>query len=95
MPVWHQNGKVLSCSDAVAKAIEWHIQKMKTHRGSAGEKEMFLNHPEVSASRDRERKNPSQGMSGIFLRGACPECGGPLLFEEGCVKCFCGYSDCG
>ncbi|MGD0915654.1 MAG: hypothetical protein ABSB22_04255, partial [Thermodesulfobacteriota bacterium] len=31
----------------------------------------------------------------IFLRGACPECGGPLLFEEGCVKCLCGYSDCG
>jgi hypothetical protein len=31
----------------------------------------------------------------IFQRGACPECGGPLIFEEGCAKCFCGYSDCG
>jgi hypothetical protein len=30
-----------------------------------------------------------------FQRGACPECGGPLFFEEGCVKCLCGYSDCG
>ncbi len=95
MPVWHQNGKVLSCSDAVAKAIEWHIQKMKIQRGRAGEKEMLLTHPEVGTARDRERKNPSQGMSGVFLRGACPECGGPLIFEEGCVKCFCGYSDCG
>ncbi len=95
MPVWHQNGKVLSCADAVAKAIEWHIQKMKTQRGTAVEKEMFLNHPEISATRYRERKNPAQGMSGVFLRGACPECGGPLIFEEGCVKCFCGYSDCG
>jgi ribonucleoside-diphosphate reductase alpha chain len=95
MPVWHQNGKVLSCADAVAKAIEWHIQKMKTQRGTAVEKEMFLNHPEISATRYRERKNPSQEMSGVFLRGACPECGGPLIFEEGCMKCFCGYSDCG
>ena len=88
MPVWHQNGKVLSCSDAVAKAIEWHIQKMRTQRGSAIEKEMPPYHPE-------ERKYSPQGMSGVFLRGACPECGGSLIFEEGCVKCFCGYSDCG
>jgi ribonucleoside-diphosphate reductase alpha chain len=95
MPVWHQNGKVLSCSDAVAKAIEWHIQKMRTQRGSAKEKEMPPYHPEVGTTRNRERKNSPQGMSGVFLRGACPECGGPLIFEEGCVKCFCGYSDCG
>jgi len=27
--------------------------------------------------------------------GACPECGGPLVHEEGCVKCHgCGYSQC-
>lgn len=95
MPVWHQNGKVLSCSDAVAKAIEWHIQKMKTQRGGAIEKEILPNHPEVGVIRNQERKNPTQGMRGVFLRGACPECGGPLIFEEGCVKCFCGYSDCG
>jgi ribonucleoside-diphosphate reductase alpha chain len=95
MPVWHQNGKVLSCSDAVAKAIEWHIQKKKTQRSGAEENEILLNHPETGAAPDRERKKSSQRMSGVFLRGACPECGGPLIFEEGCVKCFCGYSDCG
>jgi hypothetical protein len=25
MPVWAQEGKILSCSDAVGKAIEWHL----------------------------------------------------------------------
>jgi ribonucleoside-diphosphate reductase alpha chain len=95
MPVWHQNGKVLSCSDAVAKAIEWHIQKMRAQRGGVIEKEMPTNPPEVGTTRNRERKNSPQGMSGVFLRGACPECGGSLIFEEGCMKCFCGYSDCG
>ncbi len=88
MPVWHQNGKVLSCSDAVAKAIEWHIQKMRVQRGGAIEWGMSPNHPE-------ERKNSPKGMDSVFLRGACPECGGSLIFEEGCMKCFCGYSDCG
>ncbi|MFQ6048357.1 MAG: vitamin B12-dependent ribonucleotide reductase [Phycisphaerae bacterium] len=25
----------------------------------------------------------------------CPECGGPLVFEEGCAKCYaCGYAQC-
>jgi ribonucleoside-diphosphate reductase alpha chain len=75
MPVWYQEGKILSCSDAIAKAIEWHLQDKKKVKG---EVEAFLNEPVQ-----------------IFLRGACPECGGPLLFEEGCVKCLCGYSDCG
>jgi ribonucleoside-diphosphate reductase alpha chain len=95
MPVWHQNGKVLSCADAVAKAIEWHIQKMKTKRSGPAERESSADHSEVDTTRSHERKRPVQGMSGVFLRGACPECGGPLIFEEGCVKCFCGYSDCG
>ena len=27
MPVWYQDGKVLSCSDAIAKAIEWHLNE--------------------------------------------------------------------
>jgi ribonucleoside-diphosphate reductase alpha chain len=95
MPVWHQNGKVLSCSDAVAKAIEWHIQKMKSKRGAPLERERWSNPSEVSVALNREGENPPQEMRGVFFRGACPECGGPLIFEEGCVKCFCGYSDCG
>ena len=27
--------------------------------------------------------------------GACPDCGGTLFYQEGCVKCYCGYSKCG
>jgi len=95
MPVWHQSGKVLSCSDAMAKAIEWHIQKMRAQRIGALGREALSTPPEIDVSRGRENPKTPQGMSGVFLRGACPECGGPLIFEEGCVKCFCGYSDCG
>jgi len=26
----------------------------------------------------------------------CPDCGAPLRFEEGCMKCeSCGFSKCG
>ncbi len=88
VPVWYQEGKILSCSDAVAKAIEWHLQ---------------MKRPIQTKDSPREGTFISKGSLGqtitpsptLFLRGACPECGGPLIFEEGCVKCMCGYSDCG
>jgi ribonucleoside-diphosphate reductase alpha chain len=90
-PVWYREGKVLSCSDAVAKAIEWHLQE-KEKRAK--------NKPEIKTSSPKhppqeERDSRQRGLDLVFQRGACPECGGPLLFEEGCVKCVCGYSDCG
>ncbi|HEX7039405.1 MAG TPA: LAGLIDADG family homing endonuclease [Trueperaceae bacterium] len=37
------------------------------------------------------------GVENVLNRGkACPDCGAPLRFEEGCQKCeSCGYSKCG
>ena len=91
-PVWHREGKILSCADAIGKAIDWHLQ---------GKKDLL---PVTYAERGvppaetnvMTKASPSRSDSGsVFLRGACPECGGPLFFEEGCAKCVCGYSDCG
>jgi ribonucleoside-diphosphate reductase alpha chain len=85
MPVWHQEGKVHSCADAIAKAIEWHLQgKVEVSPASSNPERT---HPHVNLHRDESFS--------VVQRGACPECGGPLMFEEGCVKCLCGYSDCG
>jgi len=89
-PVWYREGKVLSCADAVSKAIEWHLQgengvpAARQIPNSGGEHRV---HQEGSFFADN--------TAPVFQRGACPECGGPLIFEEGCVKCLCGYSDCG
>jgi ribonucleoside-diphosphate reductase alpha chain len=37
------------------------------------------------------------GVENVLQRGkGCPDCGTPLRFEEGCMKCeSCGYSKCG
>ncbi len=86
-PVWYKEGKILSCADAVAKAIEWHIQSKKENPK-----------PSIEIFK-MSTKGDSMVMKTVSPyenhRGACPECGGPLIYEEGCVKCLCGYSDCG
>jgi ribonucleoside-diphosphate reductase alpha chain len=88
MPVWHHQGKILSCADAIGKAIEWHLE-MKKERSQEEEKGHQGSHPQLLLDHAR-----SESLSSV-QRGACPECGGPLRFEEGCAKCVCGYSDCG
>jgi ribonucleoside-diphosphate reductase alpha chain len=90
-PVWYRGGKILSCSDAIGKAIEWHLQEKEGRMKTEPETRMFVpKHPLQEGERFFQRS-----LSIVFQRGACPECGGPLIFEEGCVKCYCGYSDCG
>jgi hypothetical protein len=37
-------------------------------------------------------------VQSIVIPGAqvCPDCGGPLIYAQGCVGCpLCGYSACG
>ncbi|BDV43469.1 ribonucleotide-diphosphate reductase subunit alpha [Geotalea uraniireducens] len=67
-PAGFGESKVLSCADAVAKAIQAHMQAAGYDTG------LELQAPE---------------------RGACPECGGIVEHEGGCMVCrVCGYSEC-
>jgi ribonucleoside-diphosphate reductase alpha chain len=97
MPVWYQEGKILSCADAIAKAIEWHLQdKEKVEVEGSTSVQALQTSTKAEDGLILPVKQASMNASvQLFLRGACPECGGPLLFEEGCIKCLCGYSDCG
>jgi ribonucleoside-diphosphate reductase alpha chain len=60
--------KILSCADAVAKAIQSHLSA--NGYGTISKK--------IS-----------------LLKGACPDCGGIVVHEGGCMVCrMCGYSEC-
>ncbi|TYP47440.1 intein/intein [Thermosediminibacter litoriperuensis] len=86
--------KVLSCPDAIARAIERHIGANSAEGGngielikkiySAGDTAMTVD------GSDPERK-PERGQ-----RTYCPECNSVLEHESGCIVCrSCGYSKCG
>ncbi len=91
LPAWGGNGgKIMSCADAVAKAIEWYMESVDTLlSGSAPEA------PErLTASPVAKRSSRADGDLEI-ARGACPDCGSQVEMQEGCLKCrSCGFSEC-
>lgn len=76
-PLLARGGPILSCPDAIAKAIEMHLGKEKP-------KEVMAEIPSL------------EDFGRGFPVGVCPDCGNPLIYEEGCRVCKqCGYSTCG
>jgi ribonucleoside-diphosphate reductase alpha chain len=87
--------KVLSCPDAIGRAIERSIGKKLVPNGNAVE---IIDRPyfdeETACSRDATR--PSGSPDKQDSSAVCPECGSALEHESGCVMCrTCGYSKCG
>ncbi|HMM59755.1 MAG TPA: TSCPD domain-containing protein, partial [Candidatus Rifleibacterium sp.] len=78
--------KVLSCPDAIGKAIEqYHLSAKDTFaKNSAPQAEK-----RPSGKKDLLLDNPEPGA-------VCPECGEGLEHDGGCVICkYCGFSKCG
>ncbi len=89
LPVGYGAGKVTSCSDAMAKAMEWYML-FKMNRNNSP-----LN-MEGGMGVAMDTKTPIQAAPAVFKRGACPDCGGSVEHADGCVVCRgCGYTECG
>jgi len=55
--------------------------------------EKYIKEEGITDSKVPESKSPSMGKSG---QGQCPDCGGPLIYQEGCNICLnCGFTKCG
>jgi ribonucleoside-diphosphate reductase alpha chain len=87
--------RVYSIPDAIAKAIKRHIGMQRTGIQPAVETFDELG---GAVETDVELEKESRDAAELLKKGLnpeCPECGKPLVFEEGCVKCHaCGYSEC-
>ncbi|MEA3442060.1 MAG: vitamin B12-dependent ribonucleotide reductase [Chloroflexota bacterium] len=86
---WEQGHAVMSCADAIAGVIEKYVsQGSADHPGSGSE---------YSVSRQAVENLGSETSSfGSGITGQCPECGGPLIYQEGCNICLdCGFTKCG
>ncbi len=85
-PLWQPGGMVLSCSDAVAKALERFVKDRPTATG------------QVPAAALPEGKGAAVKQNYVDKGDVCPECpecGSMVEYVEGCVVCrTCGFSKC-
>ena len=84
---WEQGRAVTSCADAIASVLQKHIKRESGTSSDVPSSEVIGN-TEVSQS----------GKSPVIRSeaGQCPECGGPLIYQEGCNICLnCGFTKCG
>jgi ribonucleoside-diphosphate reductase alpha chain len=94
-PSFQGETKILSCADAVAKALSLHSRREAklTEQSLEERKEVKSDAVEpvdkIKAIADNLRKDKE-----ALARGACPDCGSPVFFQEGCKKCLCGWSEC-
>jgi len=86
-----KGGKVLSCSDALAKVFERYLNEFNRKRNAR------LQAIEERSESQEENSEPQNSNSSHTknIAGMCPECGNILEHEGGCVFCHsCGYSKC-
>jgi ribonucleoside-diphosphate reductase alpha chain len=85
---WEKGGRVYSCADAIAKAIERH----------SGTDPRILKYSGESDAVELAKITAETNGKGndVVMVGVCPDCHGPLEFESGCSVCrSCGFSRCG
>ena len=84
-PAWDGGVMVRSSPDAVALALKRHSEKGGTQ--PPGENGMQIAMLEGNGLRP-------EGPQQIHAR-KCPDCNGPVIFQEGCVSCTgCGWNKC-
>ncbi|MGI5857947.1 MAG: adenosylcobalamin-dependent ribonucleoside-diphosphate reductase [Tepidanaerobacteraceae bacterium] len=94
--------RVLSCPDAIGRAIERSITKNpeingNNHQESQAYIKRYLDPGsyEMATGKDGAMSRNPHGIN-LSVGATCPECGHKLEHESGCVICrSCGYSKCG
>ena len=87
-PSWEKGQRIFSCADAIARVVEKRLVNSPVLKASV-EAVAAMKH-----SSDDERVVSVIDDRGDIV-GVCPDCGGALRHEEGCVKCqACGFSKC-
>ena len=84
-PSWEKGVRIFSCADAIARVVEKRLAN-----GTLSTKPS-----QVASTVTKAEEHLIEKHATLDIIGVCPDCGGALRHEEGCVKCqACGYSKC-
>lgn len=86
-PVWQNGELILSCPDAISKAIKNFLGFVNPNLSPMSSK--TVEDKQNNASDFKFTLNPPGSA------GTCPDCGSSLFLESGCIVCLnCGFSKC-
>jgi ribonucleoside-diphosphate reductase alpha chain len=92
-PAWGEGGSILSCPDAIGRALERYAKEGMNHRHHPKPRTAAAQPTVGYASSDCAQGGNKNHLG---LCPECPDCGGLLEFGEGCAFCRgCGFSKCG
>ena len=95
--------QVRSLPDAVARALELHLETLQTAQTEETVPSASTTPPVLSKQANNGSSNGTHtatpvnnDVSSLKVTGnLCPECGNTMVYEEGCRKCYsCGHSEC-
>lgn len=91
-PSWEKGQRIFSCADAIARVVEKRLIQSAPAVGAAVEQQaVAMKHSHTDETVTSEVEVRQRGD----IVGVCPDCGGALRHEEGCMKCHaCGFSKC-
>jgi len=90
-PSWEKGQRIFSCADAIARVVERRLVNNQVMRTPLETTPIAMKHSHDDEPVILETTSGSRGD----IVGVCPDCGGALRHEEGCMKCHaCGFSKC-
>ncbi|MBI5526710.1 MAG: vitamin B12-dependent ribonucleotide reductase [Deltaproteobacteria bacterium] len=94
-PAWMNGELILSCADAIARSMRQYVE-MRAKQGKTVAARPALEKAEKSREQKAVPAKISHALSGEKIVSVCPDCGGHIEQQEGCLLCrSCGYSKCG
>lgn len=88
-PSWEKGQRIFSCADAIARVVEKRLVNSQDIKDTIEAHMVAMKHSHSDDTVPADLKPHAE------IVGVCPDCGGALRHEEGCVKCHaCGFSKC-
>jgi ribonucleoside-diphosphate reductase alpha chain len=96
-PAWGSTGRIHSCADAIAKALEKFVPSGAENQSGEGNGGNGNGGNGGNGQPQDTAAPPAAPVEDdIMIVGACPECGGTVEHEGGCAVCHnCGFTRCG
>jgi ribonucleoside-diphosphate reductase alpha chain len=90
-PSWEKGQRIFSCADAIARVVERRLVNNQAAKMTVESTPIAMKH---SSDDEPAASDIAKALGGDIV-GVCPDCGGALRHEEGCMKCHaCGFSKC-